>query len=300
MAGLSSKTTASSRSSHFLLRRTRRSTRSAAVLPRASAKVCRAEDDDEPIEDEDDAVIASVQAEAVRSPVRQPHFFDDIPEPKERKRSPLCAQHAGFSLHAGLRVEANRRETLERLLRYGSRPPFAQKRLSLTPSGKVRLELRKPLRTGQTQLVLEPEAFLRRLFAIIPPPRWHLTRFHGVFSGHHRLRKKLAALLPKEPAPPSLATTPANGPAETDEGLLPKENSDDSRLAYAKLLSRVFEGDIGNCQRCGGALRFIACIDDPDTIGKILTHMALPTDAPKLAPARGPPQAELADWDSII
>ena len=165
---------------------------------------------------------------------------------------------------------------------------------------KVRLELRKPLRTGQTQLVLEPEAFLRRLFAIIPPPRWHLTRFHGVFSGHHRLRKKLAALLPKEPAPPSLATTPANGPAETDEGLLPKENSDDSRLSYAKLLSRVFEGDIGNCQRCGGALRFIACIDDPDTIGKILTHMALATDAPKLAPARGPPQAELADWDSII
>ncbi|MBW2733892.1 MAG: hypothetical protein JRH20_16005 [Deltaproteobacteria bacterium] len=23
-----------------------------------------------------------------------------------------------------------------------------------------------------------------RLFAIIPPPQWHLARYHGVFSGH--------------------------------------------------------------------------------------------------------------------
>ncbi|MBW2735040.1 MAG: transposase [Deltaproteobacteria bacterium] len=54
----------------------------------------------------------------------------------------------------------------------------------MLPSGKVRLKLRKPYYTGQTQLVLKPEAFVRRLFAILPPPRWHLTRYHGIFSVH--------------------------------------------------------------------------------------------------------------------
>jgi len=61
--------------------------------------------------------MVSVQAEAVRAPVRQPHVFDDRPEPKERKRSPLCGQHARFCLHAGLWVEAKRRQTLARRLR---------------------------------------------------------------------------------------------------------------------------------------------------------------------------------------
>jgi hypothetical protein len=265
-------------------------------LAKRISRVCRVEDDDEPIEDDDDAVIASVQAEAVRAPLRQPHFFDDVPEAKARKRSPLCAQHAGFSLHAGLWVEARKRQKLERLLRYGSRPPFAQKRLSLLPSGKVRLELRKPLRTGQTQLVLEPEAFLRRLFAIIPPPRWHLTRFHGVFSGHHRLRRKLATLLPEPPPPPLPRDDAEPRAALIDDEQTPSE----SRIAYAQLLSRVFEADIGCCQRCGGELRFVACIDEPDAIAKILTHLGLSTEVPKLAPARSPPQTELADWDTCI
>jgi hypothetical protein len=58
---------------------------------------------------------------------------------------------------------------LERLLRYGLRPPFAHKRLSLTSDGKVRLKLRKPYYTGQTEIVLPPQDSLRRLIATIPP-----------------------------------------------------------------------------------------------------------------------------------
>lgn len=257
-------------------------------------KLCAADDDDESFVDDDEAVMASVQAEAVRAPVRQPHFFDHVPEPKEHKRSrsPLCAQHHGFSLHAGLWVEAKERKKLERLLRYGSRPPFAQKRLSLLPSGKVRLKLRKPYYTGQTQLVLEPEAFLRRLFAIIPPPRWHLTRFHGIFSGHHRLRGRLAAVLPEPPPPP----LPRRPDAEAEPELVADDQTTDlARLSYARLLSRVFEADIGCCQRCGGELRLVACVDEPEAIGKILSHLGLPTQASALAPARSPPQLELGD-----
>jgi hypothetical protein len=37
------------------------------------------------------------------------------------------AQYAGFSLHAGVGVEAEQREKLERLTRYVSRPPVASR-----------------------------------------------------------------------------------------------------------------------------------------------------------------------------
>lgn len=67
-----------------------------------------------------------------------------------------CMFHEGYSLHADLAVHKDDRKKLERLLRYGLRPPFAKNRLSLTPDGKVRLKLRKPYFTGQTQIVLEP------------------------------------------------------------------------------------------------------------------------------------------------
>lgn len=72
-----------------------------------------------------------------------------------------------------------------------------------------------------------------------------------------------------------------------------------ARLSYPRLLSRIFENDIGSCHHCGGDLRLVACIDEPDAIEKILTHLNLPTEPPPIAPARSPPQAEFPHWDSF-
>jgi len=43
----------------------------------------------------------------------------------------------------------------------------------------------------------------------------------------------------------------------------------------------------------------ISHIEDPNTIGKILGHLGLPTELPHRAPARAPPQSEFdfADVD---
>ena len=60
----------------------------------------------------------------------QPPLFHVPLDADERKR-PRCAFVDGFSLHADVSVEADRRKKLERLLRYGLRPPFAGRRLSL-------------------------------------------------------------------------------------------------------------------------------------------------------------------------
>jgi len=49
-------------------------------------------------------------------------------------------------------------------------------------------------------------------------------------------------------------------------------------MSWARLLKRVF--DIEHRPNWGGALKIIAAIEDPPVIGKILSHLGLPTRAP--------------------
>ena len=85
-------------------------------------------------------------------------------------------------------IAPHQREKLERLCRYISRPPVASERLALTASAHVRFALKTPYRDGTTHIVLEPLDLMARLAARVPPPRMHLTRFHGVFAPHSKLR----------------------------------------------------------------------------------------------------------------
>jgi len=52
----------------------------------------------------------------------------------------------------------------------------------------VRYQLKTPYRDGTTHIVLEPLDLMARLAARVPPPRMHLTRYHGVFAPHSQLR----------------------------------------------------------------------------------------------------------------
>ena len=49
---------------------------------------------------------------------------------------------AGFLLHAGVATKADERKKLERLCRYIARPAVSEKRLSLTPNGNVRYDVK--------------------------------------------------------------------------------------------------------------------------------------------------------------
>jgi len=44
-------------------------------------------------------------------------------------------------------------------------------------------------------------------------------------------------------------------------------------MTWARRLKRVFHIDIESCERCGGAVRIIASIEDPQIIAKILAHL---------------------------
>ncbi len=69
-------------------------------------------------------------------------------------------------------------------------------------------------------------------------------------------------------------------------------------MTWAQRLKRVFNIDIEVCSKCGGAVKVIACIEDPVVIKKILTHLKEETTAPMdvlLPVARAPPQENLFD-----
>jgi hypothetical protein len=64
--------------------------------------------------------------------------------PGDEGSSAGAGQVGGFSLHAGVAARADERKKLERLCRYVSRPALSQARLSLTPGGLVRYQLKTP------------------------------------------------------------------------------------------------------------------------------------------------------------
>ncbi len=98
---------------------------------------------------------------------------------------------AGFSLYASVVAEPHRRDKPERLCRYISRPAVSEKRLVLTPNGKIRYQLKTPCRDGTTHVLFEPLDFIARLAALAPKPRVNLTPFHGVFAPNSKHRIQL-------------------------------------------------------------------------------------------------------------
>ena len=97
----------------------------------------------------------------------------------------------GFSLHAGVAAEAHESHKLEKLCRYITRPAISEKRLSIALQGRVRYQLKTPWRNGTTHVEWDPVDFIAKLAALVPPPRAHLTRFHGVFAPNANLRAQL-------------------------------------------------------------------------------------------------------------
>ena len=69
-------------------------------------------------------------------------------------------------------------------------------------------------------------------------------------------------------------------------------------MTWAQRLKRVFGIDIETCPACGGAVRIVACIEDPAVIEKILAHLDAKASEPEALmrpPCRAPPQRELFD-----
>jgi len=96
---------------------------------------------------------------------------------------------------------------LERLCNYGARGPLSLERLSALLDGRLTYRMKRPSPTGQTHLVMAPVAFLRRLAALVPPPRANLVRYFGVFAPNARVRPRVVPVpLPLRRSPRQLPT----------------------------------------------------------------------------------------------
>jgi hypothetical protein len=178
-----------------------------------------------------------------------------------------AGQVGGFSLHAGVAAEAHESEKLERLCRYITRPAISEKRLSISPQGRVCYALKTPWRDGTTHVEWDAVDFIAKLAALVPPHRAHLTRFHGVFAPNANLR---AQLTPSGRGKrPAADTDPADGKANIDHRT-PGERR--RAMTWAQRLKRVFSIDVTNCTHCGGAVRIVASIEDPTAVRAILAH----------------------------
>jgi hypothetical protein len=62
--------------------------------------------------------------------------------------------------------------------------------------------------------------------------------------------------------------------------------------SWSEMLKRSFAIDVMTCSACGGQMRLISHIEEPIVITRILGHLGLPQEAPKIYPSRAPPQRE--------
>jgi hypothetical protein len=168
--------------------------------------------------------------------------------------------------------EAWPEDGLERLCRYGSRGPVALERLSRREDGRYEYRTRK----GQA-LVFTAAELVKRMVALLPPQRGHLTRFHGVFAPNAKLRCKVV-----RPLRPQVDTVQQEGWGCAKEGVARRP-----RLDWATLQRRTFEADVWQCP-CGGRRQVVAVISNRRTAEEVLRNLRL------LAAARPVPRTEQA------
>jgi hypothetical protein len=223
---------------------------------------------------------ASIQGRIALGPragARVWRIGDEPDAPWLLSSAPRHAHIAGFDLHANVAVPAADRARLEQLCRYLLRPAVAQDRLQLMGDGRVLLTLKAAWRDGTRHLLFEPLDLLEKLAAITPRPRINLVLYHGVLAPHSRWRARVvaygamppAALLPSPPAGASSDAPPPQQPRH---------------WAWATLMRRAFDIDVLACPRCGGRLRLIGVVEDPDAIRQILAALALTVDHVDRAP----------------
>ncbi|HJP50535.1 MAG TPA: transposase [Pseudomonadales bacterium] len=177
------------------------------------------------------------------------------------------ANRDGFSLNTAVSCQPYQRDRLERLCRYVTRPAICLERLTVRTDGKIQYELKNPFRNGTTHILFSPLDFLSKLAALVPLPRHNLVRYHGVFAPNSRMRKHI---IPKRSR-----RVKRKEVIKTDKTFEDATSQDElmAPLSWAQRLKRVFNIDITLCPICGGTMRVITDITDPDIIQKILDHL---------------------------
>ena len=220
-------------------------------------------------------------------------------QPSDARATAPAAAIMGFDVHAKVAIDGRDRKRVERICRYLGRPPIATDRLEWLDDGRLRYTMKKAWSDGTHALVFEPLDLIARLCAMIPPPRFHMVRYHGVLSSHASRRPEVVP----EPPPPDSGVVPqlpqqlelfciqANGDHSDD---VPQHRP--SRKRWSWLLKHVFSADLQRCPNCSGPLRWLEVATTKDAIARLLERHGEADAiiaAPKTRAPRAPPPAQL-------
>ena len=157
------------------------------------------------------------------------------------------------------------------------------------PDGRLSYRLKTPWRNGTTHVIFEPLEFVARLAVLVPAPRVHLIRFHGLLGPAAKWRASIVPASPEE-------GEAASDACECEDGRS-KKNTRRLNYSWAALMARVFEIDVLDCPDCQGRLRILAAIHPPANTRKILECMGLPSRPPPVARAGGLRTLQLKSCD---
>jgi len=194
----------------------------------------------------------------------------------------LVAQWEGFGVYADRSIDGRDRQRLFALTRYLTRPPVSQARLSQMRDGRLCYRLKRVFRDGTAAVVLSPLDLISRLAALVPPPRFHLVRYSGVLSSHASLRPEV--ILGGQPKRQLLLPFGDAGRGK------PAPKAPSRRTSWAKMLARVFQIDVTVCPTCGGPMKIVRFVTEPEQIAQALGGAGATSRAP---PQVGPTQLEL-------
>src|SRR5437867_8359141 len=125
---------------------------------------------------------------------------------------------------------------------------------------------------------LPPLELLGKLTALTPRPRINLVLYHGVLAPHAGWRSRVVAYRAPQVEAPAVASASANANGE------PAAAPPSRHWAWADLMRRAFDIDVLACPRCGGRMRLIGTVEDPDAIRAILAALAASRERADRAP----------------
>ncbi len=160
----------------------------------------------------------------------------------------------------------------EKLAQYILRAAFSQQKMCDHAKSRTVIYRSKMHRVLKRNFEMFPVLdWIAAVTAHIPNKGEHLVRYYGWYSNVNRGQRHKA----QEPA--------QHGASEGMVEIPPPPGSAVFKQRWAELIKKVYEADPLLSPRCGGAMRIIAFIDQPEVIQKIFTHLGLrpsPSDAP--------------------
>jgi hypothetical protein len=150
-----------------------------------------------------------------------------------------------FNVFAGDCINREDRNELRNLVLYLLSPPFTENQITIHPDGRVQLRLKRQAWNGATDAWFSPHEFLEALVHLVPHPRSHGIRYHGVLARRAKLRNLVVPERKKRPGP------------RFDPHIHEIESASD-REARVALYVRAYCEDFLRCPECLGKFELVA------------------------------------------